>query len=391
MRLRTLDDLEVEGRRVLLRVDFNVPIEDGRILDDARIAQSVPTIRRLLDSGASVVAMTHRGRPQGRVVEELRVAPLAARLGELLGADVPVASAVVGPEVEAMSQGLQPGTVMMIENVRFEPGEEANDPEFAKRLAVLGDVYVNDAFGAAHRAHASTEGVAHLLPAAAGLLMQREVEVLSEVLHNPRQPLVAIVGGAKISSKIGVMENLLPRVAAMLVGGAMACTLLKARGASVGSSKVEEDQLETATRLLKDGGGKIVLPADAVVAEAFAADAPTRVVPASEIPDGWMMLDVGPQTVAEFGAAIATAGTVVWNGPLGVYEMEAFRHGTEGVARAVADSSATSVVGGGDLAAALSTLGLEAGITHVSTGGGATLEFLEGRELPGIKALEEAG
>ena len=388
-RLRTLDDLEVDGKRVLLRVDFNVPIEGGRILDDARIAESVPTFRRLLESGASVVAMTHRGRPRGQVVEELRVVPLAARLAELLDLEVVVAPAVVGPAVEAMCDGLRGGSVMMVENLRFEPGEEANDPEFAKRLAVLGDVYVNDAFGAAHRAHASTEGVAHLLPAAAGLLMQREVEVLGEVLHNPRQPLVAIVGGAKISSKIGVMEHLLPRVERMLVGGAMACTLLRARGASVGSSRVEEDQLDTAARLLRDGGDKLVLPSDAVVATAFAADAQTRVVPASEIPDGWMMLDVGPQTVADFAAAIAGAGTVVWNGPLGVYEMEAFRHGTEGVARAVAESPATSVVGGGDLAAALSTLGLEDRITHVSTGGGATLEFLEGRELPGIKALEE--
>jgi len=388
-RLRTLDDLEVTGRRVLLRVDFNVPIEGSRILDDARIVESVPTIRRLLESGAMVVAMTHRGRPKGKVVDELRVAPLAARLGELLGMPVPVAPAVVGPEVEDLSRALVPGAVMLLENVRFEPGEEANDPAFAAQLAALGDAYVNDAFGAAHRAHASTEGVAHLLPAAAGLLMQREVEVLGGVLQSPRGPLVAIVGGAKISSKIGVMEHLLPRVQRMLVGGAMACTLLKARGASVGSSKVEEDQLETARRLLADGGNKLVLPVDAVVATAFAADAQTRVVDSAQIPDGWMMLDVGPRTVAEFGAAVEAAGTVVWNGPLGVYEMEAFRHGTEGVARAVAASSATSVVGGGDLGAALSTLGLEDHITFVSTGGGATLEFLEGRELPGIRALEE--
>ncbi len=390
-RLRTLDDLDVAGQRVLLRVDFNVPVKHGRIVDDARIRESVPTIRRLLDAGASVVVATHLGRPQGQVVEDLRVAPLAARLQELLGVDVKVAPAVVGEEVSREAAALQAGQVLMLENVRFEPGEEANDPAFAKRLAALADVYVNDAFGAAHRAHASTEGVAHLLPAAAGLLMQREVEVLGGVLTNPREPLVAIVGGAKISSKIGVMEHLLPRVQRMLVGGAMACTLLQARGASVGSSKVEEDQLETARRLLVEAGEKILLPVDAVVAEAFSEDAARRTVDSAEIPDGWMMLDVGPKTVEEFGAAVKSAGTVVWNGPLGVYEMEPFRAGTAGVARAIAASQAISVVGGGDLGAALATLGLEVSITHVSTGGGATLEFLEGRELPGITALEETG
>jgi phosphoglycerate kinase len=388
-RLRTLDDLEVRGRRVLLRVDFNVPIEDGRIVDDARIRESLPTLQRLLDSEAAVIVVAHMGRPGGKVVEELRVAPLAARLQELLAVPVRVAPGVVGDAVTAAADALKPGEVLMLENVRFEPGEEANDPEFAKRLAALADAYVNDAFGAAHRAHASTEGVARLLPAAAGLLMQREVEVLGRVLTDPRKPLVAIVGGAKISSKIGVMEHLLPRVERMLVGGAMACTLLKARGADVGASKVEEDQLETAGRLLKEAGDRIVLPVDAVVADAFAEDANHRVVDAAQVPAGWMMLDVGPATVEQFSAAVRTAGTVVWNGPLGVYEMQAFRHGTEGVARAVAESEATSVVGGGDLGAALSTLGLEEKITHVSTGGGATLEFLEGRELPGIKALEE--
>jgi phosphoglycerate kinase len=388
-RLRTLDDVEVSGKRVLVRVDFNVPIEDGRIVDDARIRESVPTFKRLLGDGAAVIAVTHMGRPKGKVVEELRVAPLAARLQELLGVPVKVAPGVAGADVQEAADGLKPGEVMMLENVRFEPGEEANDPEFAKQLAALADVYVNDAFGAAHRAHASTEGVAHLLASAAGLLMQREVDVLGGVLTHPKEPLVAIVGGAKISSKIGVMEHMLPRVRQMLVGGAMACTLLRARGASVGSSKVEEDQMDTARRLLEEAGDKIVLPVDAVVADAFKADAATQVVEAATIPDGWMMLDVGPRTVDAFAAAVKDAGTVVWNGPLGVYEMEAFRHGTEGVARAVAASDAISVVGGGDLGAALSTLGLEDRITHVSTGGGATLEFLEGRELPGIRALEE--
>jgi phosphoglycerate kinase len=387
-RLRTLDDLDLRGKRVLLRVDFNVPMEEGRIVDDARIRQSIPTFKRLLGEGASIVVATHFGRPRGKVVEELRVAPLAARLGELIGTRVGVAAGVVGDEVRAEAQALRPGQVLMLENVRFEPGEEANDPEFARSLAALADVFVNDAFGTAHRAHASTEGVAHLMPAAAGLLMQKEVELLGGVLTSPREPLVAIVGGAKISSKIGVMENLLPRVDRMLVGGAMACTMLKARGADVGSSKVEEDQVETAARLLTEGGGKLVLPVDAEIADAFSENANHRTVDAAAIPAGWMMLDVGPATVEAFAAVIGHAGTVVWNGPLGVYEMAPFRAGTEGVAKALAASDAISVVGGGDLGAALSTLGLEGSISHVSTGGGATLEFLEGRELPGIKALE---
>ena len=389
MKIRTLDDVEVDGKRVLLRVDFNVPVEDGRIVDDARIQESLPTIRALRDRGAAVIVVAHFGRPAGNVVEDLRVAPLAAHLGELLGVRVPVAPGVVGPEVERVAAGLGKGDVMMLENVRFEPGEEANDPALAKQLAALADVYVNDAFGAAHRAHASTEGVAHLLPSAAGLLMQREVEFLGGVLTDPAQPLVAIVGGAKISTKIGVMESLLPRVNRMLVGGAMACTLLKARGALVGASKVEEDQLDTARRLLADAGDKILLPADAVVAAEFSATSERREVDSDAIPDGWMMLDIGPRAVEAFGEVIDGAGTVVWNGPLGVYEMAPFRAGTESVARRLAESDAVSIIGGGDLGAALAKLGLEDRITHVSTGGGATLEFLEGKELPGIRALQE--
>ncbi|MEA2647187.1 MAG: hypothetical protein QOE92_2270 [Chloroflexota bacterium] len=387
-RLRTLEDLDVADKRVLLRVDFNVPMEGGRIVDDARIQAAVPTIRALLEKGASLRLATHRGRPRGSVVEEMRVAPLAARLGEIIGREVAVAPGVVGDDVARFLDGAGAAPVML-ENVRFEPGEEANDPVFCRALAGLADAYVNDAFGAAHRAHASTEGVAHLLPSAAGFLMEKEVRVLGEVLAHPRQPLVAIVGGAKISTKIGVMEHLLPRVSRMLVGGAMACTLLKAGGADVGDSKVEEDQLDTARRLLDAGGEKLLLPADAMVADGFSAGAATRVVDSGAIPAGWMMLDVGPATQAAFGEAVAGAGTVVWNGPLGVYEMAPFRAGTEAVAKAVAASDATSVVGGGDLAAALAELGLEDSITHVSTGGGATLEFLEGRELPGIRVLQE--
>jgi phosphoglycerate kinase len=387
--LRTLDHLDVEGKRVLLRVDFNVPMEGSRIVDDSRIQQSLPTFRELLRRGAAVVVVTHIDRPGGKVDPALSVRATADRLSELLGMAVEVAPDVCGAQTQAMAHRLTPGEVLMLENVRFEPGEESNDPAFAAQLAALADCYVNDAFGTAHRAHASTEGVAHLLPSAAGLLMQREVEFLGRVLTDPAPPLVAIVGGAKISTKIGVMESLLPRVSRLLVGGAMACTMLKARGASVGASKVEEDQLETARGLLAAGGDKLLLPVDAVVADGFAADAATKVVDADSIPDSWMVLDVGPRTVDAFAAVIASAGTVVWNGPLGVYEMEPFRRGTEAVAEAVAGSKAVSIVGGGDLAAALANLGLDQAITHISTGGGATLEFLEGKPLPGIKALEE--
>jgi len=387
--LRTLDHLDVEGKRVLLRVDFNVPVEVSRIVDDSRIQQSLPTFRELLRRGAAVVVATHIDRPGGKVDPALSVRPTADRLAELLGIAVEVAPDVRGAQTQAMAHRLTPGEVLMLENVRFEPGEESNDPAFAAQLAALADCYVNDAFGTAHRAHASTEGVAHLLPSAAGLLMQREVEFLGRVLTDPEPPLVAIVGGAKISTKIGVMESLLPRVSRLLVGGAMACTMLRARGASVGASKVEEDQLETARGLLAAGGDKLLLPVDAVVADGFAADAATKVVDADSIPDSWMVLDVGPRTVDAFAAVIASAGTVVWNGPLGVYEMEPFRRGTEAVAEAVAGSKAVSIVGGGDLAAALANLGLDQAVTHISTGGGATLEFLEGKQLPGIKALEE--
>ena len=387
--MRTLDHLDVGGKRVLLRVDFNVPMEGERIVDDSRIRQTLPTFESLLDRGAAIVVATHLGRPDGHVVDDLRVEPLAQRLRQLLGREVKVAGGMVGPAVEAQTRGLKPGQVLMLENVRFDPGEEANDPAFARGLAALADCYVDDAFGAAHRAHASIEGVAHLLPAAAGLLMEKEVEFLGRVLNNPEPPLVAIVGGAKVSTKIGVMEHLLPRVSQLLVGGAMASTLLKSEGAEVGSSMVEEDQLDTARRLIDEGGEKLVMPSDAVVADAFDASAGRREVDIDDLPPGWMMLDIGPRTVEAFSDVVASAGTVVWNGPLGVCEMEPFRAGTEAVARALASSKAVSIVGGGDLAAALSGMGLADAITHVSTGGGATLEFLEGKDLPGIKALDE--
>jgi phosphoglycerate kinase len=388
-RLRTLRDLDVGGKRVLLRVDFNVPMEGDRIVDDNRIVESLPTFRWLLEGGAAVIAMTHLGRPQGQVVEELRVAPLARRLAELLEVPVAVLPAGPGQAVIPSAVAVAGGQVAMLENVRFDAREERNDEGFARELAALADLYVDDAFGAAHRAHASTEGIAQLLPSAAGLLMEREIGFLSAVLTNPEPPLVAIVGGAKISTKMAVIDNLLPRVSRILVGGAMASTLIKAAGGEVGASKVEDDQLDGARQVLARAGDKLMLPVDAVAAVDFSASAERRVVLADQVPAGWMAMDIGPATAGAFGEVIEPSGTIVWNGPLGVYEMEPFRAGTAAVAQRVAESGAVSVVGGGDLAAALAQLGLKDQITHVSTGGGATLEFLEGKTLPGIQVLEE--
>ena len=391
----TIDDVEVTGRRVLVRVDFNVPMADGRIVDDRRIREAVPTIEALRSRGARVLVATHLGRPKGKVDDSLRVAPLAERLGELLGAPVRVATDVAGPSAQALSQGLRDGEVGMLENVRFEPGEEANDPDFARSLAALADIYVNDAFGTAHRAHASTEGVGHALPAVAGYLMTRELEMLGGVLEAPRRPLVAIIGGAKISSKIGVLRHLLPRVDALWVGGAMACTFYRALGEETGTSLVEPDQVDTARELLEQArrpdGGDLRLPVDLVVARDAKDASETDVVAWKSIPADRMVVDVGPDTVAQIAATCRDAGTVVWNGPLGIYEVDAFAEGTRGVAQALAESDATTVVGGGDLAAALKQLGIAGRITHVSTGGGATLEFLEGRVLPGVAVLRERG
>ncbi len=388
----TIDDVDVAGRRVLLRVDFNVPLRDGVIVDDRRIRAALPTIEALRVRGARVVVVTHLGRPQGRVDEALRVAPLARRLGELLGAEVAVAHDVTGDDAHRVVAGLRDGEVAMLENVRFEPGEEANDAEFAAALASLGDVYVNDAFGAAHRAHASTEGVAHLLPSVAGRLMAREREVLGRVLEDPRRPLLAIIGGAKISSKIKVLESLASRVDVLWVGGAMACTFFRAQGLTTGTSLVEEDQVAVAREMLASMGsrrGRLELPRDLVVAAAATDGAATRVVPPRGIPDGEMVVDVGPATCAAIEADCAAAATVVWNGPLGIYEIPSFAAGTRAVARALADSRAEVVVGGGDLAAALSEAGVADKIDHISTGGGATIELLEGATLPGVAALRD--
>lgn len=383
-----IEEAEVAGRRVLVRVDFNVPIRDGRIVDDRRIREALPTIESLRRRGARVLLVSHRGRPRGAVDPDLSVRPVAARLAELLGAPVPVAADVAGDSARSTALALADGQVAMLENVRFEPGEEANDEGLARRLASLADVYCNDAFGAAHRAHASTEGVAHHLPAYAGLLMLRELEILGSALEEPRRPFVAIVGGAKISSKIGVVNHLLERVDSLWIGGAMACTFYLARGASAGTSLVEADQVDTARGLLEGvGAARLRLPPDLVAVPEATPEAPRTVVPWDAIPDGLMVVDVGPRTVAEMAAEVGGAGTVMWNGPLGIYEIDAFATGTREVARAVGDSPATTVIGGGDLAAAIEDAGVADRVSHVSTGGGATLEFLEGRVLPGVACL----
>ncbi len=393
MEKRTVRDVEVAGRRVLVRVDFNVPLDEhGRVADDRRIRESLPTVRYLLEQGAAVVLMSHLGRPGGRVVEELRMAPVGERLAQLLGRAVRVLPDCVGPEVEAVVARLQPGEVALLENLRFHPGEEANDPDFAAALARLGDLYVNDAFGTAHRAHASTVGVAAHLPAVAGLLMEKEIRYLSRLLESPEHPFVAVLGGKKVSDKIGVLRNLLERVDAVLVGGGMAYTFLRSQGYRVGRSLVEEDKVELARELIERArarGVQLWLPEDVVVAERPSPEVPRRVVPAGEIPEGWMGLDIGPRTAERFAGVIQGARLVVWNGPMGVFELEPFAAGTRAVAEAVARCPGTTVVGGGDTAAAVERFGLLERFDHVSTGGGASLEFLEGRELPGIRVLQD--
>ena len=393
MAKRTIRDLDVQGKRVLVRLDLNAPQDDqGRVTDDTRLRAVRPTLQYLRTHGARMVLMSHLGRPKGRADEKYRLTPIATRLAEIMGQEIPVAPDCVGPEVEALVERLQPGQMLLLENVRFHPEEDANDPEFAARLARLGDIYVNDAFGSAHRAHASTEGVAHVLPAVAGLLMQRELEMLDGLLSAPRQPFAAIIGGAKVSSKLGVLRHLLNRVNALLIGGGMAGTFLKARGLAIGDSLVENDLLEDARALESEAsahGVAIHLPVDAVIADRFAADAQTRIVPITEIPDGWRIMDIGPDTVHAYENALSECRTILWNGPMGVFEMPAFAAGTNAVAAFLARSGATTVVGGGDSVAAVESQGLAAKMTHVSTGGGATLEFLEGRTLPGIAALED--
>jgi phosphoglycerate kinase len=375
--VKSLDDLDVGGKRVLVRVDFNVPLEGGRITDDTRIRAALPTLERLRERGARLLLTSHLGRPKGRD-EALSLRPVAARLGELLGTEVQLA-----PDLDHVPDG----DVVMLENIRFEPGETKNDPELARRLAALADAYVNDAFGSAHRAHASTEGVAHLLPSAAGLLLEREVRTLTGILEDPERPLLAIVGGAKVTDKIGVLEAFLERAEAILIGGAMAFPFLSVQGHSIGNSLCADEDLEPARQLLERGSEMLRLPVDLVLGEAFDADTERRELDGVDVPDGWMGLDIGPRTAEAYGAEIAGAGTVFWNGPMGAFELEPFGSGTRAVAEAVAATDATTVVGGGDSAAALKQFGLADRVTHLSTGGGASLELIEGKSLPGVEVL----
>jgi phosphoglycerate kinase len=375
--VKALEDLDVDGKRVLVRVDFNVPLDGDRITDDTRIRAALPTIERLRERGARLLLAAHLGRPKDRE-PEFSLAPVAARLGELLKTDVELA-----PDLDHVPGG----GVVMLENIRYEPGETKNDPQLAQRLADLADAYVNDAFGAAHRAHASTEGVAHLLPHAAGLLLEREVTTLTGILEDPARPLVAIVGGAKVTDKIGVLEAFLERADAVLVGGAMAFPFLSVQGHSIGDSLCAEEDLEPARELLERGSAKLRLPVDLVLGEAFDAATERRELDGVDVPDGWMGLDVGPRTTDAYCHEIAAAGTVFWNGPMGAFELEPFAAGTRAVAEAVANANGVTVVGGGDSAAALARFGLADDVTHLSTGGGASLELIEGKTLPGVEVL----
>jgi phosphoglycerate kinase len=387
MNKKTVRDIDLKGKRVLVRVDFNVPLKEGRISDDTRIRAALPTIRYLLEQNAAVILMSHLGRPKGKVVPEMSLAPAAERLSKLLGKPVRQLGDCVGAEVEAAAKALKPGEVVMLENLRFHPEEEKNDPAFSEKLARLGEVYVNDAFGSAHRAHASTEGVAHYLPAVAGFLMEKELEFLGRATENPEHPYIAILGGAKISDKIGVIKNLLGKVDALLIGGGMANTFFKAQGLEVGESLVEEEAVDTARELLAGSADKLFLPVDAVVADRFDAEADKKTVPVDEVPPGWRILDIGPATVAHFSNRLAPARTVVWNGPMGVFEFPRFAEGTKAIAQVLAGLKAVTVIGGGDSAAAVEQAGLADKMTHISTGGGASLEFLEGITLPGVAAL----
>jgi len=385
---KKITDLEVRGKKVLVRVDFNVPIADGKVGDDSRMVAALPTIKYLLDHGAAVILCSHLGRPKG-VDLTFTMKPVAEHLADLIDAPVAFAEDCIGKPAEIAAAKLQPGEVLVLENTRFHDEEKKNDPEMSKQMASLADIYVNDAFGSAHRAHASTVGVTDYLPAAAGFLLEKEIEYLGNAIADPKRPFVTILGGAKVSDKIGVIENLLEKSDRILIGGGMANTFFKAQGYEMADSLVEENVVETAKALLEQGGDKLVLPIDVVIADAFSVDAAVQVVPVGDLPAGWRALDIGPRTVEAFSEIIAKAGTVVWNGPMGVFEFEPFAQGTYAIAKAVSESKATSIIGGGDSISAIKKSGLADKITHISTGGGASLEMLEGKILPGLAALDD--
>lgn len=387
MNKKTVKDIDLKGKRVLMRVDFNVPMQGGKVTDDKRIKASLPTIQYVLAQGASLILMSHLGRPKGGPDPEFSLKAASEVLAGLLGKPVLMAPDCVGAEVEKMAKALKPGDVLMLENTRFHPGEEKNDLELAKQMAVLGDVFVNDAFGSAHRAHSSTEGVAHFLPAVSGFLMEQELEYLGRATSNPEHPYIAILGGAKISDKIAVVENLLSKCDKLIIGGGMANTFLAAKGFNMQDSLVEAGSVDTAKSILAKSGDKLLLPVDAVIADKFEAEANNKVVDVDKVPGGWRIMDIGPKSIEAFKAALKGAKLIVWNGPMGVFEMPKFAEGTFAMARLLADSGATTVIGGGDSASAVKKAGVAKQMTHVSTGGGASLEFLEGKELPGVAAL----
>jgi len=390
---KSVKDIDVKGKRVFCRVDFNVPMKDGQVTDETRIRAALPTIQFLSEQGAKVILASHLGRPKGQVVEELRLSPVAKRLSELLGKEVKKTDEAYGDAVKTEIGTMNDGDVLLLENVRFYPGEEKNDAELAKSFAELADVYVNDAFGAAHRAHASTEGIAHHLPAVSGLLMEKELDVLGKALSNPERPFTAIIGGAKVKDKIGVIENLLDKVDNLIIGGGLAYTFVKAQGHEIGKSLLEEDKMDLANSYIakaKEKGVKFYMPVDVVVADDFSEQANTKVVPIEEIPSDWEALDIGPKTREIYEDVIKNSKLVIWNGPMGVFELDTFANGTKAIAQALADATDTySVIGGGDSAAAVEKFNLADKMSHISTGGGASLEFMEGKALPGVVALND--
>ncbi|MBO8156843.1 MAG: phosphoglycerate kinase [Bacillaceae bacterium] len=392
MNKRSIRDVELKGKKVFCRVDFNVPMEEGKITDDTRIKAALPTINYLVNEGAKVILASHLGRPKGKVVEELRLDPVAQRLSDLLGRTVTKTDAVSGEEVREAVSRLEDGDVLLLENVRFHPGEKENDADLAKEWASLAELYVNDAFGTAHRAHASTAGVAEHLPAVAGFLMEKELNVLGQALESPERPFTAIIGGAKVKDKIGVIDNLLDKVDSLIIGGGMANTFLKAKGYEIGKSLVEEDKIDLAIEFMnkaEEKGVQFVMPVDLVVADEFSKDADHKVVSIDDIPSDWQALDIGPETVKKYKEIVENSKLVIWNGPMGVFEFDAFACGTKGVAEALAETEAFTVIGGGDSAAAVEKFGLGEKMDHISTGGGASLELMEGKVLPGVAALND--